>query len=280
MKNLSYLLFIVVLVACCQNGSDKDVQKEYYPDGTIKASYQYDFAIDSLVCGTRFYPNGKPYKKYCLLNDSLDGDYKEYFENGKLRKSAFYDEGNIDGELKLYYQNGILKEVGIFTEGKRNGVLRIYRKDGTLKATNYAVDDFVHYVELFDEEEKPRGVVNYIPKVSVLEDQIYLDDTLSIEVSIPLPEEEFSLDSIYLNLEIFTEEDLAQNSLPFPRYSYLLEERVIVKRFLFQEEGEFILYGFLSKGEGFDAHKYETFKVPFTSVKNERGVTNISPSQK
>jgi len=262
---ICFMCFVLIIFSCGDQTNGKRIEKDYYEDGTIKLIIEYGTKEDSLLCGTRFYPTGKPHKKYCLLNGILEGDCKEYFENGKMMKSIFYSNGKIEKEAVFYHPNGNIKEKGNYKNNRKEGVISVYRQNGSLKARDYAVDDFVHYVELFDEEEQPRGIVNYIPRISIVEDSIYSGDTLSVKIEIPLPEDKFKLDSIYLNLDIGKRGERDSN-LVYPQNIYSLEERVFTKHFLFNDIGDFMVYGHLLKGKGYDSHTYERFRVPFTAL--------------
>lgn len=263
MRNCLILLFLVNI--SCENISrENSIEKEYYPDGKVEAIYQYDSEVKDLVCGTRYYRSGKPKKKYCLLNDKFEGEYLEYFENGKLMKSFYLKGGQYEGLGINYYENGNIKDSVNYINGKREGFLSIRRENGSLKAKNYFVDDFVHYVEIFDENEQSNGIKNFIPKISLQKDTIYSGDTLVVDIEMALPKDQFILKDFYVNIEFCTIEECQEELLDFPRNIYSFDGKAVEKSFLFKDTGDFILYGFLSNGKGFDdAHKYEMFKLPF-----------------
>lgn len=63
-------------------------------------------------------------------NDTLHGDYREYFSTGKLKQIGKYENGKIVGEWKEYYPNGSVFKVSKFKVDRLHGWATSYTKDG------------------------------------------------------------------------------------------------------------------------------------------------------
>jgi antitoxin component YwqK of YwqJK toxin-antitoxin module len=63
-------------------------------------------------------------------NDTLHGDYREYFSTGKLKQIGKYENGKIVGEWKEYYPNGSIFKVSKFKDDRLHGWSISYTKDG------------------------------------------------------------------------------------------------------------------------------------------------------
>ncbi len=63
-------------------------------------------------------------------NDTLHGDYREYFSTGKLKQIGKYENGKIVGEWKEYYPNGNIFKVSKFKDDRLHGWSISYTKDG------------------------------------------------------------------------------------------------------------------------------------------------------
>jgi antitoxin component YwqK of YwqJK toxin-antitoxin module len=100
-----------------------------------------------------YYSSGELKSEVFILNDKMNGEYKEYYENGceltnvnskrknqssidsfgQLKIICSYTNGKMHGEYKLYYSNGQLFYKWLYIDGKINGELKSYRQNGQLK---------------------------------------------------------------------------------------------------------------------------------------------------
>ena len=64
------------------------------------------------------------------LNDTLHGEYREYFSTGKLKQIGKYENGKIVGEWKEYYPNGSIFKVSKFKNDRLHGWVTSFSKDG------------------------------------------------------------------------------------------------------------------------------------------------------
>lgn len=93
-----------------------DVEKEYYPDGTLKSKVSYQ-------------------------GDQMHGPAVWYFVNGNKELECTYVDGEPDGKLTRWYYNGQLNREDSYSKGKKNGpciqwdeagfksILQTYRND-------------------------------------------------------------------------------------------------------------------------------------------------------
>lgn len=63
-------------------------------------------------------------------NDTLIGEYKEFFSTGKLKLQGKYENGKAIGDWKEYYPNGSIMKVSKYKADKLHGWTTTYTKDG------------------------------------------------------------------------------------------------------------------------------------------------------
>jgi antitoxin component YwqK of YwqJK toxin-antitoxin module len=131
------------------------VDKEYYPDGSVKT--------------VQSYRNGVP-----------QGVRREYAEEGTITAGYVFDKGKIvgegitgedgvrNGEWKLYFNTGELKAEGKYVDGIKVGKWTYYHKNGKVEQTG-----------VYDKQGRPRGEwVWYYPSGNILREEAYLDGLL------------------------------------------------------------------------------------------------------
>jgi antitoxin component YwqK of YwqJK toxin-antitoxin module len=87
-KRVLLLILLVLAVGC-----SREVKKEYYPDGNLKAVLNYK--------------KGK-----------LEGIAKYYYENGNLKERVNYRKGKRERTGTVYYESGELKVEMTYEDGK------------------------------------------------------------------------------------------------------------------------------------------------------------------
>jgi len=98
---------IAIMLLVLAAGCSREMKKEYYPDGKLKAVLNY--------------------KK-----GELDGLALYYYQNGNLKERANYRKGTRERVSTTYYEDGNLKEEIHYADGKREGLARLYDEDGRL----------------------------------------------------------------------------------------------------------------------------------------------------
>lgn len=95
---------IIVLLSSCDN-----IVRQYYNDGSRKSEYY-------------------------MLNDKIDGIYKEYYETtGELKIIARYKLGLLEGEKRIFYKNGKVKSIENYSSNMLNGDCRYFYSNGKLE---------------------------------------------------------------------------------------------------------------------------------------------------
>lgn len=131
---LLIILFAVFLVHRWDywKPGEKKPQKEFYPDGTIKAVHPYDAAGRLNGVAITYYPNGNKKSEATYKNNLREGASKEYYENGQLQSECNYKNGKAEGINNLYYENGTLAEECTYKDGQKDGIQRNYYPNGAL----------------------------------------------------------------------------------------------------------------------------------------------------
>lgn len=63
-------------------------------------------------------------------NDTLHGEYREYFSTGKLKQIGTYQNGKVVGEWKEYYPNGAIFKISKFKDDRLHGWSVSFTMDG------------------------------------------------------------------------------------------------------------------------------------------------------
>ncbi len=118
---------ILVLTAC-----GGETKKEFYNDGSLKFSAEYN--SDSKLDGEykSYYRNGNPEEEKEYSDGKLDGKYVSYFENGQIKKEMAYANNKGNGDFKSYYENGQLKSEGTYTNNTIDDEYTMYWEDGKI----------------------------------------------------------------------------------------------------------------------------------------------------
>ena len=124
---------------------DSIKEKEYFPNGNVKAEYWLKFFnSDTLLDGefVGFYENGGIYEKSTWNKGKIVGTREIYDKKGRVLFQETYIEGDypriIISQAYYYdflaactYSEGTLIETG-FMKNQQHGVLKYYRRNGNL----------------------------------------------------------------------------------------------------------------------------------------------------
>lgn len=83
-------------------------EEEYYEDGTMEYSGEYD-------------PEGKRH-----------GEWRYYHKNGNLWSLGHFDHGLKTGVKELYWQDGSIRYKGQFLDDQKTGTWTFYNMDGSV----------------------------------------------------------------------------------------------------------------------------------------------------
>lgn len=127
-----------------------EVEKEYYPEGAVKAIRLYrngilegistELARDGTILAAKEYRNGLVAGEGLVLEDgSRNGRWKEYYPDGSLKAEGEYENGIKTGPWKYFHANGKLEQAGTYNkEGKPEGRWQWYFDSGQLlREENY-----------------------------------------------------------------------------------------------------------------------------------------------
>ncbi len=144
------------------SGKKEGLWKEYYPDGTLKAtgSYENDLKVGDWkfyyingqleqqgehIAGEPegiwkwYYKSGKLLREESFMNGLADGVLTEYDEEGNIITQGDFIEGKKDG--LWFYKVGDNKDEGVYADGFRNGKWTAYYAEGNLSFEGKFVDD-------------------------------------------------------------------------------------------------------------------------------------------
>ena len=127
---------------CVTNTMYRDV-KEYHPNGTLKAigRSNYAYSEDGQKMGEwkEYYDNGALYKSYQFDNGLKIGYWRTYYKNGTVLEQGLYEKGKPIGFWEEFHSNGQLKNVGEYSKNiyrmEKSGLWKMYHKNGILKRT-------------------------------------------------------------------------------------------------------------------------------------------------
>jgi len=111
---------VLFLEKMIKDGLTTGEEKQYYPNGQLAASFQYN------------------------EKGQLEGPVKYYFPDGQLKQEGHYQEDALSDTLKTYYPNAMLKEWVFMMEGMANGPFEEFYQNGQLKAKGLYVNDVEH----------------------------------------------------------------------------------------------------------------------------------------
>lgn len=145
-----FLIIIVAFIAC---NKEKEVVKEYWPNGTIKTVYVYLNNDTSSYQKKEFFENGKAKSEVSYCKNLLNGNNlyfnndgskwgKDIFEKGELKfQRLYYPSGNLKSSETISRLDtitydtlvngitGFVKSVGDYIEWHENGKIKIRKND-------------------------------------------------------------------------------------------------------------------------------------------------------
>jgi antitoxin component YwqK of YwqJK toxin-antitoxin module len=169
----------------CVNDTIAGLQKEFYPDGSLKATTPYSLGkiegivttFDSLglkiseteylrgqALGQKrfqYYKSGKLWLEnhYQMNFDMYDwvlNGVTEYYESGKMKMALAYSNGIRTGLTQEFYESARLKMDALYENGKPKGSEKIYFENGNVRIENpfttYREENGFLYEEFYFED--------------------------------------------------------------------------------------------------------------------------------
>ena len=120
---------------------------EYYENGRLKTSIDYNFNGEQHGKQVIYYSNGNIFKIIEYSNGLPHGKWFSYYDDSsdnclKVRSIDHFVYGKSINKSMTYYENGVLKSMTTFSaDGKRNGVFKKFFDNQQLKCSKYYLDD-------------------------------------------------------------------------------------------------------------------------------------------
>lgn len=143
MKNLVLFLTIFILLASCQQNTNKEEGIGYTE--FINNKVLVKSVVDK-------YAGGQERAVVYSIEGNVNQEYvKEvhYFENGNIQVEGTLKNGNRHGIWVFYHENGKIWSTGEFDKGKSTGVFEIFDKEGQIKFKHYYIDNIIVKEEYF-----------------------------------------------------------------------------------------------------------------------------------
>jgi len=121
-----------------------NVEKEYYPDGSIKNMQSYrngvpqgvrrEYGEDGTITAGYIFSNGKIVGEGIVKEDGLkDGAWKDFYRSGSLKAEGNYANGIKVGKWTYYHKNGKVEQTGLYdNEGRPKGNWVWYYSSGNI----------------------------------------------------------------------------------------------------------------------------------------------------
>jgi hypothetical protein len=126
---------LLALVSC--SGKNKDLEYEYYPDGTLKSEIQVKNGMRNGI--TKNYDEkGRLISTAELADNKYEGWMINYNpKNNKITAKALYKNDQQDGPATLYYSDGQLYREMTYVNGRVDSIVKTYWPGGKLQAEVY-----------------------------------------------------------------------------------------------------------------------------------------------
>jgi len=174
MKNIRlfiFLVFVFMLAAGCKK--NRDVEYEYYADGTLKSEIQMKNGMRNGI--TKKYDEiGRLISTAELKDDKYEGWMIKYNpKNQKITAKALYKNDQQDGPATLYYADGQLYREMKYVNGRIDSLVKTYWPGGKLQAEVwFRMGEPAIGLKEYDKEghliKQPAIVVTEINQVSLL----------------------------------------------------------------------------------------------------------------
>ncbi len=121
-----------------------EIEKEYYPDGTIKSFQGYknglpegirrEYAEDGKLVAGFIFKDGKKVGEGITKDEGLkNGDWKEFYTTGQLKAEGAYKDDEKAGKWTYYFADGKIEQTGKYdAKGKLTGKWVWYYPSGNI----------------------------------------------------------------------------------------------------------------------------------------------------
>jgi antitoxin component YwqK of YwqJK toxin-antitoxin module len=126
MKFSIFFISILFILACNQKNDQAKggivVSKKYYPNMQLM---EYREFRNNMKNGKQiaYWENGNKRFEFTAIDDTYEGELKEWDYDGNMFHLAHYKNGVEEGEQKMWYQNGKIRANYVIIKGRRFGLL-------------------------------------------------------------------------------------------------------------------------------------------------------------
>lgn len=224
-KYLYLLLFIFIVCSCnteIPHDAYFDYLKEDFEDGTPRyRGYWID--KESGKFETVLYSRAQIKDLVCQYynNNKLSGFCKKFDDDNKLIYYSTMENNMNNGPFFQFYPSGSLKVKGAFSNDKKTGIFQFYNENFELEAIAHYIDDKQYLLKEYYDDS-----TSFSLKVHVTCPDSLLRSNRFFEVDFYIPYidslAEFQ-DSIFINRDLYTQDEMNNNVLHRPRYKEHLE---------------------------------------------------------
>ena len=131
MNKILSMLFVVFVMASCEEVKEKDVVKSYYENGNLKSELRYKDGRLNGKC-VWYYSNGKPELSINYVMGTLQGESLRWHENGYIQSRCFYKDNQYDSIFETYNVSGKMVKMENYKDGVKHGALTQWYDNGNL----------------------------------------------------------------------------------------------------------------------------------------------------
>jgi len=137
MKNLIYLVLVVLILASCETKNSEII--DYYTDSIPKTEHFYEYLGNQkiIVKEIRYYPNGiKQSEGKFTEQEKKDGKWTYYYENGEKWYEENYSAGKKNGKHIEWYKSGKKMYEANYADDILEGKMTIWDEKGDKVSTS------------------------------------------------------------------------------------------------------------------------------------------------
>lgn len=123
MKRLIYISLISFLLFSCTK-----VEKDYYPDGSLKSEIRFRGETRSGI-STWYHRNGNKQMEVNYVDNEMDGKLVRWYYNGSLEMEETYEKGILNGAKRTWDEDGNLRLVSNYQNGDLHGDYTFFYPD-------------------------------------------------------------------------------------------------------------------------------------------------------
>ena len=253
-----FLIILIVLISC-KNTEEK---LEYYDNGNVKSKIvRYE---DGKLVIQKYDSLGIIQEESNYYNGLPHGESKYFDSLGNLVQTTNFSSGIPHGQYVEYYSNNVIKVRGVYINGLRHDTVFVYDPSSDLRAINIFKEDQLVLKQIYGDET----YTNLMPKIKFNKSLFKLQDTIKVSFTIfPESEKLWSQEKYTLHHSLIESRSI-KDSLRYYREEFF-QDSTLHFDYLVPNEGEYLIYGYLSKMDNSGiVTEYEEFERFFLVESN------------